>query len=159
MELGVAFFIALLFAGLSGVRAFLPLLVLSGWHAAEMGADAGAMTHPATIVALLTLAGVEALADKIPLIDHMQDLLGFIIRPICGALSAVIVMQLAGATITALPALIMGTIAAVVVHIVKTGARAASTATTAGAGNPVISILEDMLVLGLALAGTLAFVV
>ncbi len=153
MDFGVTFFIALSFAALTGVRAFVPPLVATCLLMADRGPEFGAEPLvSAGVLVLLTLDTVEFFADKIPTIDHMQDVLGTFVRPMMGGLTAVLVMKLSGGSLSLFPALIMGGLAALFVHGLKAGARVVSTATTGGAVNPVLSFLEDMLVAGLVVA-------
>jgi len=159
MDFGVAFFVALSFAALSGVRAFVPSLVAACMLMAERGvAPDSEPLVAAGVMVLLTLASVEFFADKIPTVDHMQDAVGLVVRPMMGALTAVLVMKISGGVFSLFPALVMGGLVALVSHGLKAGARVVSTASTGGALNPVLSFLEDMLVAGLVVAGGLALV-
>ena len=97
MDFGVTFFIALSFAALTGVRAFVPPLVATCLLMADRGPEFGAEPLvSAGVLVLLTLDTVEFFADKIPTIDHMQDVLGTFVRPMMGGLTAVLVMKLSG---------------------------------------------------------------
>ena len=92
MDFGVAFFVALSFAALSSVRAFAPSLVAACLLLAERGVSPE--SEPlvgAGMLVLLTLASVEFFADKIPTADHMMDAVGLLVRPLMGALTAVLV--------------------------------------------------------------------
>jgi len=137
-------------AASAGLRAFLPLLVIS--VAGKMGwvplADRfeWLATWPAVVVFGVAVV-VELLADKIPLIDNLLDTLQVWLKPIVGALLAVAVLT----ELDPLPATIVGIMAgassAGIVHIVKAKARLLSSALTAGIGNPVLSLIEDAVAL------------
>lgn len=133
-------------AACAGLRAFLPLLVvgiagrldwipltsrfewLSGW--------------PALIVFGVAVV-VEVLADKVPLVDNLLDVLQGFVKPIAGTiLMASVVTEMEPAHRVAL-ALILGAGTAGAVQITKAKLRLVSSTTTAGAGNPVLSVGED----------------
>jgi len=92
------------------------------------------------VLAFLLL--VEILADKIPAVDTINDVIQTVVRPAAGAI-------LFAATTRAIQlhpviAAICGVIIAGGVHAVKATGRPAITATTAGVANPVISVMEDV---------------
>ena len=92
------------------------------------------------VLAFLLL--VEILADKIPAVDTINDVIQTVVRPAAGAI-------LFAATTRAIQlhpviAAICGVIIAGGVHAVKATGRPAITATTAGVANPVISVVEDV---------------
>ncbi len=129
-----------------GLRAFLPLFMLG--VAARLGfVDVG--EHFAWIAgapALLALGvGVafELLADKVPLIHHLLDVLATPVRTVAGMLvfaAAVVEMPV---WVVALLAIIVGGGVALAVHVARTGVRAASSAATAGTSAPAHSLAED----------------
>jgi hypothetical protein len=133
-------------AACAGLRAFLPLLVVGA---------AGRMDYlpltrsfewleswPALIVFGVAVAA-ELLADKIPVVDNFLDAVQGFVKPIAGTiLMASVVTELPPLYVTVL-ALVLGGGAAGVVHLTKANLRVASTVTTAGTGNPVLSFIED----------------
>jgi hypothetical protein len=101
-----------------------------------------AMTPVLIVVAVLYL--IEFVADKVPAVDHVWDVIHTLIRPVAGALvgwAAVSDRIPHGAVILA--SIIAGG-AALSAHATKATIRAASTLTTAGLGNPVLSLMEDV---------------
>jgi hypothetical protein len=133
----------------------LPLLAIGvagrvGWLPLSDGFDWLAST-PALVV-FGTAVVIEILGDKLPIVDHALDLLHAGMKPIAGGLA----MAAAVAGTTPLYATVLlvvtGGLAAGVVHVGKAKVRLASTATTAGIGNPALSIVEDVV----SLAGTVA---
>jgi cation transporter-like permease len=95
------------------------------------------------LVGLAVATAAELAADKIPGVDHGLSLLGTVTRPLAGALAAGAVFAHVDPGVAALAGLIIGVPTALAVHGVQTSARLASTATTAGLGNPVLSLAED----------------
>jgi hypothetical protein len=137
-------------AASAGLRAFLPLLVISiagkvGWVPLADRFEWLA-TWPAVIVFGVAVV-MELLADKIPLIDNLLDTLHVWLKPVVGALLAVAVLT----ELEPLPATVLGIMAgassAGIVHIVKAKARLLSSALTAGIGNPILSLIEDIVAL------------
>jgi len=88
---------------------------------------------------------IEMLADKIPAVNHINDIVQTFVRPAAGA----IVFAASANVITDISpvlALICGLLVAGSVHAVKAGAvRPVVTATTGGAGNVPVSIAEDII--------------
>src|SRR5260370_28945621 len=100
----------------------------------------------------------EFIVDKIPVIDHLSDAVHTVIRPLSGAaIMAGISNPLSDHSLWA--AAILGALLALVVHGVKAASRPAVTATTAGLGNPIISLIEDRIVVIVSLPAPLAPVV
>jgi hypothetical protein len=94
------------------------------------------------ILLAFTASLVDLVGDKIPVLDHALHGVHVFLAPIAGAISAVSGYHGEGA-VSALLAVIGGT-NAFVLHASRTTVRAASSATTLGLANPVISILEDI---------------
>ncbi len=91
---------------------------------------------------------IEFAADKVPFVDSVWDVVHTAIRPIGGALIAVATLGEASPTMTALGALLGGTLAAGS-HLTKTGARAAANTSPEPFSNWALSVGEDLLVVGL----------
>jgi hypothetical protein len=88
---------------------------------------------------------IEMLADKIPAVNHINDIIQTIFRPSAGA----IVFAASAHSLTGVNpylALICGLLVAGGVHTVKSAAiRPAVTATTGGTANIPVSIAEDVI--------------
>lgn len=147
---------ALLGIGLAascGLRTFLPLLLVSlaaRFHLFGFepnGALAWLGSLPA-LAALSVATVAEFIGDKIPLVDHGLALVGTVTRPAAGALAAASAFHLADPGTAALAGLILAVPTALAFHTAQAGTRVASTATTAGLGNPVVSLAEDGLAAG-----------
>jgi len=91
---------------------------------------------------------IEFFADKIPYFDSLWDAIHTAIRPIGGALIAVTTLGDASPGVEALIALLGGTVAAGS-HLTKTSTRAAANASPEPFSNWILSIGEDLFVVGL----------
>lgn len=92
---------------------------------------------------LAVLLVIEVVADKIPAVDTANDAIQTFIRPAAGAIlfagSANVVTD-----IHPILAMVAGLLVAGGVHATKTAARPVVTVSTAGIGNPVVSVIEDV---------------
>src|SRR5215212_522464 len=104
------------------------------------------------IVTALMLYVVEFVADKIPWVDSMWDAAHTVIRPLGGALIAVATLGHATPAVEGLAALVGGTLAAGT-HFTKAGTRALANTSPEPFSNWILSLSEDLFVVGL---GTLA---
>ena len=91
---------------------------------------------------------IEFFADKIPYVDSLWDVIHTAIRPLGGALIAVTTLGDASPTVEALIALLGGTVAAGS-HLTKTSTRAAANTSPEPFSNWILSIGEDLFVVGL----------
>lgn len=146
-----AAFLGLALAASTGLNTFLPLLMLAGAaHFKLVNAENLLNGHfawiasPGAITALSLATAAEIVGDKIPVVDHALDSLGTFLRPIVGAFAAASVFTHADPTTAAIAGLALGAPLAFGFHAAKAGTRAASTTTTLGIGNPILSVLEDL---------------
>jgi hypothetical protein len=131
----------------TGLNAYLPLLIVgllarftdlitlkAPWNALEN-------TWVLAILAILLI--IETIVDKIPAADTLNDAIQTFIRPAAGA-----ILFAAGSNvisdISPVLAMICGILVAGSVHAAKATARPVITAATGGLGNPVISVVEDV---------------
>ena len=93
---------------------------------------------------LIVLLIIEVVADKVPVVDSINDGIQTFIRPVAGA---VLFAGSAGVITDVHPvlALVCGLLVAGGVHAVKATARPIITGTTGGTLNPVVSTAEDVL--------------
>lgn len=143
-------FLGLGLAAACGFRAFLPLLVLSAAaHFGVLGPDLHEsfawIGSTGALLALSIAAAAEILGDLVPFIDNALSVIGNITGPIAGAIAAGSVFEAADPATAAIAGIIVGAPTALTFSASRTGVRAASTATTGGVANPVVSILEDVL--------------
>lgn len=109
-----------------------------------------------TIVAVLL--AVEVVADKIPALDSVNDLVQTFVRPTSGGIvfgsgtsaqTAAVTDPGEFARTGQWVAVLIGVITALVVHLTKTAVRPAANAVTAGVAAPVLSTVEDITSVGL----------
>jgi hypothetical protein len=93
---------------------------------------------------------VEFVADKIPWVDSIWDAIHTVVRPVGGALIAVVSFGHAQPAIQAIAA-IAGAALATSTHVAKAGTRAVANASPEPFSNWVLSVAEDGVVLGLGL--------
>lgn len=146
MEILYALLIGIGVAAASGFRVFLPLfgLALAGrFGGVTLGEDFAWLVGNGALAALATAMLVEIAAYYLPLVDHVLDAFTSPAAIIAGTLATA--AMLAGIDDPLLKwglALIAGGGAAGIVQTGSVLARAASTATTGGLGNPVVATLE-----------------
>lgn len=137
-------------ASATGLRTFLPLLMLALAARFEMFGVRlidqmdWLVSWPA-IAALGTATVAEFLGDKVPAIDHGLNAIGYVTRPVAGAVAAGSVFWNVDPAAAAVAGLIVGAPAALAFNAAQTGVRVGSTATTGGLGNPLVSLIEDVL--------------
>lgn len=137
-------------ASATGLRTFLPLLMLALAARFEMFGVRlidqmdWLVSWPA-IAALATATVAEFAGDKVPAIDHALNAIGYVTRPVAGAVAAGSVFWGVDPTAAAIAGIIVGAPAALAFNAAQTGVRVGSTATTAGLGNPLVSLVEDFL--------------
>jgi hypothetical protein len=142
-------FLGLGLAAATGLRTFLPLLMLAGCvrlglFGITVNPQVSWLGSTPMLVGLAVATVAELAADKIPIVDHALSALGTVTRPLAGALAAGAVFAHADPAVAAIAGLIIGVPTALAFHGVQSSARVASTATTAGIGNPMLSALEDV---------------
>jgi hypothetical protein len=131
----------------AGLNAYLPLLIVSlvarFTNLIALNEPFDALKSWWVIGLLVVLTTIEILADKIPIIDSIQDVIQTIFRPAAGAILFAANAN-AIADVHPVLAMICGLIVAGTVHVVKTTARPVVTATTGGTANPLLSTVEDV---------------
>lgn len=145
-------------AAAAGLRAFLPLLVLSA--AARLGLvhlheGVAFLESDVALIALVVGAIVEILGDKIPLVDHALDVAGTVVRPGVGFLAGMAVLADLPGPVTVILSLFLAMMT-LGTHLGHAKTRVGSTALTAGVGNPILSFLEDMIALALSVLAVVA---
>jgi len=134
-------------SGAAGLNAYIPLLIVgllsrytTLWHV-QPPYDVLASTP--VLLILGALAVIDFLADKIPVVDHMTHVVGLVVHPVAGA---VLFASQTNVLTNVHPAvaLLAGVIMAGSFHIGRMAVRPVATATTAGLGNPLLSLMEDV---------------
>jgi hypothetical protein len=149
MELLTGILAAFGLSASAGLNAYIPLLVIGllarYTNLIELGTPWDTLTNWWVLGLLIVLSLVEFFADKFPAVNHVNDIIQTVIRPVAGA----IVFAASAQVITDIHpvlALSAGLLVAGGVHAVKSAAvRPAVTATTGGVGNVPVSMAEDLL--------------
>jgi len=131
----------------AGLNAYLPLLIVAlvarftDWI--RLNEPFSALTSWWVIGLLVVLATIEILADKIPVVDSVNDVVQTFVRPVAGA---ILFAANANAIADVHPVLAMacGLLLAGSVHVAKTAVRPMVTAASAGTANPIVSTVEDV---------------
>jgi len=126
--------------------AILGLAARYGWVA--LPEQFQAFNNEYIIIAAILMYLVEFFADKIPYFDSLWDAIHTAIRPIGGAVIAVTTLGHASPAMQAMAALLGGTIAAGS-HLTKTSTRAAANTSPEPFSNWILSLGEDVFVVGL----------
>lgn len=140
--------VGLALAGCAGLRAFLPLLatgLLSRFGHFTVNEHLEWISSTPALLALSVAAMVEILGDKVPALDHALDIAQTPVRTVAGALVATAAFAPFPTWAAVLLGIVAGGTTALSVHGTKATLRAGSTVTTAGVGNPVLSLLEDVI--------------
>ena len=149
MELFTGIFTAFGLSASAGLNAYIPLLIVGllarYTNLIHLNAPWDTLSNPWIVLMLCVLVIIEMLADKIPAVNHINDVIQTLVRPAAGAIafaaSANVVTDISPVLALAAGLLVAGT-----VHVAKAGAlRPAVTATTGGAGNVPVSIAEDII--------------
>jgi hypothetical protein len=140
--------LAIAVAACAGLRAWLPLLLAGGLSrlgVLDLGASFQFLGSNKALILFGVATAVELIGDKVPVVDHALDVIGTPLRPAAGALLAASVL---GTVSDPLTSIVLGTAvgapSALVPHAVKSALRVASSASTAGLANPLLSLLEDL---------------
>ena len=131
----------------AGLNAYVPLLVVAllakYTKLIQLNDTWEPMTSWWVIGVLIFLSVIEFFADKIPAINHVNDAIQTFVRPAAGAV-VFAATSTQGVEVNPMFSLIAGLLVAGGVHAVKALAiRPAVTATTGGAANIGVSMLED----------------
>ncbi len=146
MEIILVVLMGFSLAATCGLRAFLPLLIISiaakAGYISLMPTFDWMMSWPA-IICFGTATVLEILADKIPAVDHVLDSVGVFIRPTAGAIAASSMITGIDPLLALVIGIIMGATVAGLVQTIKGAIRLLTSAFTGGIGNPVVSAVED----------------
>ena len=142
---------ALGFSMAAGVNLYATAVMLGlasrfGW--VELPERFSAFDNDWVITLALALYAVEFVADKIPWVDLVWDAIHTAVRPLGGAVIAILSFGEVTPTTEALLALLGGAVAAGA-HLTKAGTRAAVNASPEPVSNWFVSMGEDLFVVGL----------
>ena len=122
------------------------------------------LENPWVLGILGVLLTIEFVADKIPAVDHVNDVLQTVVRPTSGGLVFGASSSAETATVTDPSAffsnnqwvpVVVGIVIALAIHGMKATVRAGINAMTAGFGAPVASTIEDVVSVSMSLAAIL----
>ena len=151
MDFLFSLFLGASLAACAGIRAFLPLFVLGlasrlgflahGFHLSEH--CQWLASNPA-LICFGAATILEISADKFPAVDHALDMVAGVVRPGAGALSVLAALNTDNPLVAYTLAIVLGAGATFPVHAFKAASRAASTLTSGGLLNPILSVVEDV---------------
>lgn len=138
-------------AGSAGLNAYIPLLLVALAARFPLADPFLKLSDPYQMIGswwaiglLVVLLVIEMTVDKIPAVDTLNDTIQTFIRPAAGALlfaaNANVVTEIHPAI-----AVLAGIVVAGGVHATKGVTRPFVTASTAGTGNWLVSLLEDII--------------
>lgn len=142
-------------AAAAGLNAYIPLVAVgvlgryTDWI--DLPASWQWLENGWVLAILSVLLVFEVTADKVPVLDHVNDVLGTVVRPTAGGLAF---GATSGAATLSVPdpsadqatwvPIVVGALIALTVHGIKMAVRPAANLTTAGAAAPVLSTGEDI---------------
>jgi hypothetical protein len=144
-------------AASAGLNAYIPLLTMGllGRYTDTIDLPTGWswLSNGWTLLILALLLAIEVVADKVPVVDHVNDVVQTVVRPTAGGLafgagssSQTVTVSDPGSFFGShqwVP-IAAGVIIALGVHGVKATTRPVVNTTTAGFGAPVASTIEDI---------------
>lgn len=159
-------------AASAGLNAYIPLLALGlldrYTQVVDLGSNFAWLSNGWVLIILAVLLALEIVADKIPAVDSVNDMIQTIVRPTSGGIvfGSSAVSNIAGFNIggeqtvtdpeafvqsgTWMP-IVIGIVIALLVHGVKALSRPVANTASVGLGAPVISTVEDFSAIGLSL--------
>ncbi len=144
----VSLFSAFGLASAAGFNAFVPLLtvglVARYTDLISLAEPFDVLTQPWVLGVIGAMAAVDFVADKVPAVDSVWHGIGALVAPVAGAILFASQQNVLTDLHPAVAA-IAGLVVAAGFHGSRAAARPISTATTGGLGNPVMSLLEDVL--------------
>ncbi|MEU7993242.1 DUF4126 domain-containing protein [Rothia amarae] len=151
-------------AASAGLNAYVPLLAVGlldrFTSVVDLGPGYAWLSNGWVLAILGVLLLLEIVADKIPAIDSFNDMIQSIVRPTSGGIvfGSTAVSQIAGVNVGGVdtftdPAayahsgawisIVLGIVIALVIHLLKMGARPILNTASAGLAAPVVSTAED----------------
>lgn len=149
----------LVLASCAGLRAFLPVLAAglgARFLALPLPGELEWLTRTEALAVFAVAAVLEILGDKVPLVDHLLDSVQTVSKPALAVLAATPFLYQLSPEYALAIGIALGAPVALGVHATKATVRAGSTATTAGAGNPLLSVAEDVVAVTALVLGFLA---
>ncbi|SCG74077.1 DUF4126 domain-containing protein [Micromonospora humi] len=143
-------------AASAGLNAYIPLMLMGllarYTNLIELPGGWQWLGNGWVLLILAVLLAVEVVADKVPVVDHVNDMVQTVVRPTAGGLAFGAGSGSETVTVSDpdtffsthqwVP-VVVGVLIALGVHLLKAAARPVVNATTAGFGAPVASTAED----------------
>jgi hypothetical protein len=145
-------------AGAAGLNAYVPLLVVGLLGRAgvlHLSAPYDSLSDTPVLLVLGVLFAIEFLADKVPGVDSVNDVVQTVVRPAAGAVLMAGSLGI-GTDLPPWVGVVAGIITAGGIHATKAAARPGVNVSTAGVGGPVVSLVEDAVSLAASLLAVLA---
>lgn len=155
MDLLTGIFSAFGLSASAGLNAYIPLLVIGVIdHYTDLltlQKPWDTLSNPWILILLGILLIIEMLADKVPAVNHINDVIQTVVRPAAGAVafaaSANVITNVHPVLALGLGLFVSGT-----VHATKSGVvRPAVTAATGGVANAPVSMAEDVTATGVSI--------
>ena len=132
-------------SGAAGLNAWLPLIagaLLDRLDVVDLAQPFDSLSSNVGLSVLAVFFVADFVGDKVPVVDHVLHVAGSVVHPTAGA------VLFTGQTgletdIPTIVAVVLGALTAGSIHAGRASVRPAATATTAGLGNPVLSLGED----------------
>jgi hypothetical protein len=150
----------------AGLNAYIPLLlvgVLARWtEVVSLPPEFAWIQSEWVLAAVAVLLAAEVVLDKVPLVDHVNDMVQTFVRPAVGGV--IFAATAAAQQVDASPWMrehpwvgwLAGVAVAALVHAGKAGARPVVNTTTLGTATPLVSAAEDGASLALSLVALFA---
>lgn len=130
----------------SGINAYAVVLLLGLFGSAGVADDVPeTLQRPDVLIAAGVLFLIQAVADKIPYVDTVWDVLHTVLRPVAGGVIAALLAGEDG-SLSQLTAGAIGGTTALLSHLVKAGTRMAVNSSPEPASNIAMSLVEDLAV-------------
>lgn len=141
----------------AGLNAYIPILAVAlaqRFGLLELADPWGLLGEWWVIAIAAILFVIEVVADKVPAVDSVNDVVQTVVRPAAGGL---LFAATSSAALDVHPGLLVvaGVILAGGVHAAKAASRPVVNASTAGFGGPAVSVIEDIVAAATSLAAVM----
>ena len=140
-------------SGAAGLNAWIPLFatgLLDRTCAIDVAKPYDKLGSTGVLIALAVLMLLDLVGDKLPVIDSVLHAVGSVVHPVSGAI--LFAGQAGLKDVPDVVSLGAGALIAGALHATRATARPMVTGSTAGIGNPVVSLVEDLGSVGLVVA-------
>lgn len=138
-------------AGLNVYATVAVIGLCARYHLVDLPEQFRAFDNPVVISVALALYAIEFVADKIPWVDSVWDVVHTVVRPVGGVFIALTALGHASPAATTIAALVGGSVA-MTTHVTKAGTRAAANTSPEPFSNWALSLGEDAVAVSLSYA-------